>query len=391
MNLLLICVDMTFIQYDNKNSAEMKFHYNNEQSLGPITDKYANVYLHLGEKNNPDSIIKANKVILAMRSPYFHRIFQSRENIQSVDMGFVGVQGSIIRDAVNLIYGGTIEILDKQVGRFSNFLKLLELDFKMTKNEEGNINLPILTLKTKSTGIENETKKMKHQEEEVTEERDNEMMKNLSPEMHVSSPSEIADGTCMAPAVCAPVVIEFLSPKPTVGASFQGSSSSSSNKRTSKEICSDNWTETSSTGLDVELKKIDFQIGKSTSKGVGHKEYICCHCSFVVKDIFNARLHYIKAHQNSDEEQKTIMEVIKYQKEVIEEVKKLELDIIGDCNKTLAVIELETIVENLQARLISLGQMDDKNLPPNLTRKRVQLTKFFSELSAKLQDYIINL
>ena len=393
---------MIFIQYENSTTVIMRFRFNNDKSsLGSITEKYADVYIHLGEKNCQNSVVKANKVILGMRSPYFHRIFQSRENIQVVDMCFVGVPGSMIRDAINLMYGGTIEILDDHVKRFSGFLELLELDVNMTNIEEGENK--VKSFKTKSTAIENEANKRKRQEE-VTEEGDKEISKNIYSEVPSSSPHEIYSSSTkevpsfsqtkqtevrfMTPAM---PTKDYPLPKSTVREIFKESSSSSSKHRTTSDICSDNWTETSTTGLVEELKNLDFEIGKSTKKGVGHKEYICCNCGLIVKDIFSARNHYIQVHQNSDKEEKIIMEVIKYQKKAIEEVKSLEVDISGDCNKTLAIIELENINENLQERLVSLSQLNDKNLPPNLTRKRDHLTKSISALSAKLQAFIIKL
>ena len=49
---------------------------------GDITEQYAEVYIHLKDKGN-SSFIKANKVILAFHSPYFHRRLQSRDNMQT--------------------------------------------------------------------------------------------------------------------------------------------------------------------------------------------------------------------------------------------------------------------------------------------------------------------
>ena len=69
----------------------MKFQLNNKAlTLGQVANEYADVYLHI-EENKTFSILKANKVILALHSPYFHRLFQSCENVQTFHMVFLGV------------------------------------------------------------------------------------------------------------------------------------------------------------------------------------------------------------------------------------------------------------------------------------------------------------
>ena len=68
--------------------------------LGSITDQYADFYLHVADEEDGLSIIKANKVILASQSKYFHRIFQSCENIQIFHMGLLGFPIDIIQCAI---------------------------------------------------------------------------------------------------------------------------------------------------------------------------------------------------------------------------------------------------------------------------------------------------
>jgi hypothetical protein len=43
-------------------------------SLGPVANEYADVHFHIEDKEEKTfSTLKANKVILALHSPYFHR------------------------------------------------------------------------------------------------------------------------------------------------------------------------------------------------------------------------------------------------------------------------------------------------------------------------------
>ena len=64
-----------------------------------FASQYADVFLHLDGKKEANSVIKANKVVLAFHSKYFHRLFQSRENMQAVDLCFVELKGATVHNA----------------------------------------------------------------------------------------------------------------------------------------------------------------------------------------------------------------------------------------------------------------------------------------------------
>ena len=106
----------------------MKFKLNQKHlSFGAISEKYADVFIHIADKNR---IIKANKVILAFQSSYFDRIFQCRDNMQIVDVCFTSIHPTIVSDAMKIMYGEVIEVLDKYSKQFIAFLKLLELGYE---------------------------------------------------------------------------------------------------------------------------------------------------------------------------------------------------------------------------------------------------------------------
>ena len=71
---------------------------------------------------------------------------------------------------------------------------------------------------------------------------------------------------------------------------------------------SDNFTETSSSGLTDQLDIIDFKLG-ITPQG-HHNHYICKHCNGIVMSLYEAKLHYMEKHQVSDAEKKAIGEIM---------------------------------------------------------------------------------
>ena len=270
---------------------EMKFKVNSKSlTLGQFAKDYADVSLYIEEKD-VFSILKANKVILALHSPYFHKLFQSSKDIQNFHIGFMGVSNFAIRDAIRLIYGENISITGKNVGRFSQFLKLLGIDFE-TDIDEQESPLPkkqkldltesldedkdLSTKEIELEGIEPLEKQLpcmnemsarampkekvplssKKEEEglktDETDEDENEERKQLHIPSLVSQPSVKITNRKGSPA--------FL----------------------------DNWTETSESGLLESLEEVDFKIGGGNSKGQ-HQDYICCHCGLIVRAIAKAK------------------------------------------------------------------------------------------------------
>ena len=72
---------------------------------------------------------------LAFPSSYCHRVFQSRESIQNVDMVFVVVKPFLIHEALRMMYFQTNQIAEKHLERFCVFLQLLKITFETSVAE----------------------------------------------------------------------------------------------------------------------------------------------------------------------------------------------------------------------------------------------------------------
>ena len=121
---------MNWTQLNRITSTAMEFKLIEQRlSLGPVANEYADVHFHIEDKEEKTfSTLKANKVILALHSPYFHRLFQSSEKTETFHVCLVGVTNYAIRDAVKLMYGEQLTIPEKNVKRFSTFLKSIEIE-----------------------------------------------------------------------------------------------------------------------------------------------------------------------------------------------------------------------------------------------------------------------
>ena len=134
------------------------------------------------------------------------------------------------------------------------------------------------------------------------------------------------------------------------------------------------------------MTKIDFNIGVSS---VGHhKDYVCCHCGNAVVSLVQAKLHFIDNHQNCDKEKEALSEIMKYKKVAIKEIQEVQENIHKGANKTLANSQLRNIIENLRKHENTLNKLTEKNLPPNLMRKRSDIIKSFNDIITKVETFI---
>ena len=181
---------------------------------GSISDEFADVNIHVRDGDNQNIVIKANKVVLAFHSKYFHEVLKHRATSACVDFAFVGVQATVIQRTIDIMYGSKESISVKECRKFKEFFKLLQVDFA-EESEDERISLKRGNMEDFSDGPGGKTTKLK----EV--------------------PSQV-EGSCFTRRSGAPANI-------------------------------DNWTETSETDLDINLSNIGFILNKTP---VGqHKKY----------------------------------------------------------------------------------------------------------------------
>ena len=227
-----------------------------------LVEDYADVSLYIEEKK-VFSCVKANKLILALNSPYFHRMFQCSKESTTFHVGFVGASNSAMRDAIRLMYGESIAVQENNSARFKSFLKQLEIDCeddavspvpkkpKVFENESGK---EMDTSSYDGDDLECRTSLLQ------SKDTDNVEVVPKKDEISSTQDSYKVDNENLSRICQQALTIPFL----------------------------DNCTKTSETGLEEDLGKVDFKLGSTNSKGQ-HQEYICCHCEMMVKSIGNAK------------------------------------------------------------------------------------------------------
>ena len=348
----------------------MKYALNNKTlNLGQLVEDYGDVSIYFEESHAGKKVFscqKANKVILALHSPYFHRLFQSNKTASVFHVCFVGVRPFAIVDVMKLIYGQNIYVKEANIGRFENFLKLLEIEF--TKDGE-------------SASDASNSKK-------VT----------------LSGPETTATGTQheseSPPPIMAPPVVQKRSTQPKTEESAKSTAcpdeppKRSRRSRTPQEDEEDIYeyletiTVTTQTGLVEELEKIDFKLVPSASKKK-HDEYVCCHCAIRLKALSDAKSHFISDHQRTEEEVKILKESILYNDAVGKEITFLQQSLQGDdFNKLMVLSQLETKVQDLERRVEVLKNLKEKNLAPHHMRKRDYLLDMFTKKITRVNNFI---
>ena len=333
---------------------------NKDLTLGSIVNQYANVFFHIEDKETFITI-KANKVILALRSPYLQRLFQLSEKWEPFHLCVRGVSKFTIDYAIRIMYGEAIQVPENHANRVVAYLKSIEIEFESSESYH-----------EESPPI----KKPKQSTEKMKRKLDN--TENLKcgrfDEDHADADGLIKDG----PSNSHTEVDNELNSE---------ASSSKSVKITNRkgEVATlDNWTETSD---DIDVDAIDFKIGETRSKGK-HRNYVCRHCGTIVQSFCTAQFHFINQHQKCDAELEIVQEAIKFKQDAFDKIKRLQSEIRDGCNQMLGVSQLETLLHNLQERVDSLQSLNEKNLSPNLKTKKDKLIQSIDVIIKRVKSFI---
>ena len=352
----------------------MKFNISNKSlALGNLVEDYGDVELHYEDSLKGQkcfSSLKANKVILALYSPYFHRLFQGSKGLSVFHICFVGVNNNTINDVIKLIYGQSITIQEKHVSRFENLLKWLEIDYeKEILSESSNVN-----------------------DDESVHQQVGKKLKLSSQQS--DQPDKISLDMDPPPTTKTKTQGELLKAK--VDEQEAGTSLGTNTRKVGRchppqsepqiiqeeqEITReyiDKYFETTESGLAEELDKFDFKLGTRSSEDK-HLEYTCSHCGLVLKALHLAREHFVAYHQERDVEIKKLKECFEYSTRVSNDISFIQESMKAKYNETMVHCQLENIVNELGKRVTLLKNIQEKNLLPHLMRKRDEYIERFSK------------
>ena len=211
---------------------------NKDLNLGSIVNQYANVFFHIEDKETFITI-KANKVILALRSPYLQRLFQLSEKWEPFHLCVRGVSKFTIDYAIRIMYGEAIQVPENHANRVVAYLKSIEIEFESSESYQEE-SPPV---KTPKQSTEKMKRKLDNTENLKCGRFDEDHADGLIKDGPSNSNTEVDD---------------------ELNSEASSSKSVKITNRKGEVATLDNWTETSD---DIDVDAIDFKIGETRSKG----------------------------------------------------------------------------------------------------------------------------
>ena len=326
-----------------------------------VSDCYLDVNLYTEKK-----MIKAHKHILAKRSTWFHRFFQSQENMQRYSVAFFGHAETLVQAAVDVIYEKEILFPAKEKNRLTTLLNRLGVKWCDEHMPEEMLSIASGSKASKPSGKEAE--ELHDLECQMTEE-----VASTHPLM-MEPPIQPKSDSSPKRAAIIPPPIPF---KPV--------------KAPAKEVSNeddfyavlDKFTEKS----DEELKKISHMlIGED---GEPSRRYKCLKCPQSCKYFSQAQKHHLE-HEFS--EYSWVREILKKaeleRQNDVQNIEKIEKG-IGKTDKKKLIRALRQINENLHKHLENLDALEKSKLPLKLSKKCREYSRLLIETTRKA-DKVLN-
>ena len=315
--------------------------------------------------------MKAHKLVLAKRSPWFHRFFQSLENMKCYNVSFFGYNEKLIQAVIDVLYEKEIQFPSKDKGRLTSILTKLGVSW----SDE---NIPEEMTKDAS---HSKSLKLKPIEKEA-DARD-EQKCPMGEEIPPNSPS------VMQPPL--PIKSDFKANKNVTLQPPIQSKSDLTVEATVKETSNiddfyailDQFTETS----DEELKKISHMLIGEV--GQPNRSYKCLKCPKSFKYFSQAQKHHQEHEFTQFSSVREMLRKAELERQTdAQNISKIEKG-IGKTEKKKLVSALRRINENLYKHLENLDSLEKSKLPPNLSKKCKEYSKNLIETTAKA-DKVIN-
>lgn len=316
-------------------------------------------------------LIKAHTLVLAKKSPWFHRFFQSLENTTCYNVSFFGYTENLVQAVIDVIYEKEILFPSKDKGRLTSILTKLGVSW----SDE---NIPEEMTKEASHSI---SLKPKDNEKEAA--RKDEQTCPMGEESPPNSPT-----VRQAPL---PIKSDFKANKNVTMQLPVQSKSDLTAKTTVKETCNENdfheildqFTETN----DEELKKISHMlIGEA---GKPDRNYKCLKCPKSFKYFSQAQKHHKEHEFNQFSSVRETLKKAELERQNDDQnISKIEKG-IGKTDKKKLISALRRINENLHKHLENLDSLEKSKLPQNLSKKCKEYSRSLIETTAKA-DKVLN-
>ena len=321
---------------------------NSETNDLTVFKNYVDVYIHC--ENN--KIIESHKIILAQHSTFFHRFFLSRKDMKEADMFFPTIKQSVAQKAIDIIYGKTTTVEEKDRQRVCAFLRMLEVEFQFLTSPEN----------------------------EILEEENTDMNRTFDNPMRIPA----AGPSIPPPPPPAPSGSSPLHPNEDEEVSVEMETREAENWR--DLMMSGDWTVTTAT--DEQVAEIDHTWRRLPNRN--RNEYTCNHCKETCLSITIAKNHFIKLHLNTQALVKTLADIDKRRKKLSEDFAQL-VDIQKqnkNANKFLIQHESEMMLDNIEKLKTEVKENVKKTILPQHAEKKKALESNLRKLESDVKEFI---
>ena len=94
--------------------------------LPKFSNSYNDAFLH----SEDDKVFKAHKLILAIHSPYLHRLFQLKKGNNDAEILVLNTPSDVLGNVLDLIYGQDVCVKSEDVTRFEDLLQKWKVDYR---------------------------------------------------------------------------------------------------------------------------------------------------------------------------------------------------------------------------------------------------------------------
>ena len=299
-----------------------------------VMKKYVDVYIHCED----NSIVEGHMVILAQQSPFCHRFFQSREGMKVADMFFTNIRHSVVKNAVQIIYGKLVNVSESDFKRVSSFLKMLQVEYQLVTTQQ-------------EESVDGESSQQTKQADlNLT------FQSPFSPHFSKDDQAEYT--------VAAPKKNQIKENVPF-------------------DINDDNSTVT--TESEARVKSIEHIMEQNES--LKRQQYKCAICNVISLAFANAEKHFRDNHQDLGAEKELLIKVQEGRSSELSKFYKYMDISITSANKSLVQHELGLILENIENLISRLDNLHD-GLPRFIHAKKSQLMKILAQDKKEVGNFI---
>ena len=334
-----------------------------ESSISRIfefSNSYNDAFIH----SDDDKVIKAHKLILAIQSPFLHRLFQKKEK-DSAQIFLLNIPSIVIENVINLMYGKNVTVSKQYIARFKDLLgkwqvQYRDVDINIDKNDQSKQHH--CRDQTQLVDLDKNEMKLNNPTQEKYQDAD----------CNTDSNDEITENSAMNK--------ESFNSTPDITTKL--------NTEEIEQKGDMEMTNTETAEIENLVGYIHHEIKED--KAGKRQTYKCVVCKTVSIYFQQAKSHFVLFHQENEEEIRILIEAeslrsvaSRYFDRLSADIQKGEID-----NSVGSLMESTRRVQKVKETLEKVESIKKPVFPPTLKRKKDALIRDFSKFIKLGDEYI---